>query len=132
MSEVLSENKESTSRDATPSEEKTLHFKLDIPTDKKDHELNNYRNNDSNQEAVTYDLEAGGSNDNNYDKFQNDLEFATFETRSVEEVTLPWKHQGPWYKNITKRSWFFFALTGTFIVIIIIVIPVTVAHAIKD
>ncbi|CAG8433414.1 1767_t:CDS:2 [Diversispora eburnea] len=108
MSEVLDENKESTSRDINPSEEKTLQFKID----KKNHELNKYRNNDSNQESVTYDLEAGGSNYNNYDKFQNDLEFVTSETRSVEEISLPWKHQGPWYKDITKRT---YAMSRVFI-----------------
>ncbi|CAJ0639848.1 2877_t:CDS:2 [Entrophospora sp. SA101] len=46
--------------------------------------------------------------------------------------TEPWKPHGPWYKDVTKRRWFAFGLIAFLIVIVIIVVPISVSHAIKD
>ncbi|CAG8708498.1 16291_t:CDS:2 [Racocetra persica] len=60
---------------------------------------------------------------------KKDLELEHFETRSIEEPMEPWKHEGPWYTDITKRRWFISIVIGLLIVIIIIVVPVVVTHA---
>ncbi|CAG8502589.1 11304_t:CDS:2 [Acaulospora colombiana] len=60
-------------------------------------------------------------NNSEFDRFQNDLELANFETHSVEENLEPWKPRGPWYHDITKRRWFAFAVIGILLVIVLIV-----------
>ncbi|GBC04188.1 hypothetical protein RclHR1_05560008 [Rhizophagus clarus] len=62
----------------------------------------------------------------------NDLELSAYETHSIEENVEPWKNSGPWYKDATKRKWFTYGVIVTLIVVIIIVIPVSVANALKN
>ncbi|CAH1757138.1 6509_t:CDS:2 [Entrophospora sp. SA101] len=56
----------------------------------------------------------------------------TGNNKNVQENTEPWKPHGPWYKDVTKRRWFAFGLIAFLIVIVIIVVPISVSHAIKD
>ncbi|KAG9300951.1 hypothetical protein G9A89_005009 [Geosiphon pyriformis] len=64
-------------------------------------------------------------------KAPGELELAKFETQSIDEQTQPYKHDGPWYKDISQRRWIIFGVLAIVIVIVIVVVPVTVAHAIK-
>ncbi|CAB4425282.1 unnamed protein product [Rhizophagus irregularis] len=59
----------------------------------------------------------------------NDLELSTYETHSIDENVEP--HSVSWYKDPTKRKWFTYGVIVTLIVVIIIVIPVSVANALK-
>ncbi|RIA92972.1 hypothetical protein C1645_820042 [Glomus cerebriforme] len=62
----------------------------------------------------------------------NDLELSAYETQSIEENVDPWKGSGPWYKDATKRKWFAYGMIVTLLVVIIIVVPVSVANAMKN
>ncbi|CAG8657556.1 9634_t:CDS:2 [Cetraspora pellucida] len=101
----------------TPTQDKAQRIQIELP---KRQSIENYGENKDNEESTQYEPQKS-EYDIESNKVTKDLELEHFETRSIEEPTEPWKHEGPWYTDITKRRWFISIAIGLLIVIIIIV-----------
>ncbi|CAG8543880.1 4955_t:CDS:10, partial [Cetraspora pellucida] len=101
----------------TPTQDKAQRIQIELP---KRQSIENYGENKDNEESTQYEPQKS-EYDIESNKVAKDLELDHFETRSIEEPTEPWKHEGPWYTDITKKRWFISIAIGLLIVIIIIV-----------
>ncbi|CAG8580401.1 18423_t:CDS:2 [Acaulospora morrowiae] len=103
----MSEVNPNISKPIIPSEDKTSHLQIVEP--------------EAGDRGVKEQNIVKTEDNFEFNRFQDDLELAEFETRSIDENRAPWKPQGPWYHDVTKRRWFAFAVIGSLLVIVIIV-----------
>ncbi|CAG8526782.1 15237_t:CDS:10, partial [Dentiscutata heterogama] len=115
VQQVTSDNTDET----TPTQDKVPRVQIEFPKRQKSLEIQNESRNieESTQnepQKLGYDIESN--------RTPKDIELEHFETRSIEENAEPWKHEGPWYTDITKKRWLISIIIGLMIVVIIIVV----------
>ncbi|RIB24846.1 hypothetical protein C2G38_2167417 [Gigaspora rosea] len=117
----------------TPTQEKVPRVQIEVPKRQKSLTLdvdNENRDIEVKPESTQNEAQKSG-HDIESNRTPKDFELEHFETRSIEETTEPWKHEGPWYTDITKKRWLISGIIALLIVIIIIVVPVSVSHSTK-
>ncbi|CAG8596775.1 1239_t:CDS:2, partial [Gigaspora rosea] len=75
----------------TPTQEKVPRVQIEVPKRQK-----------IKPESTQNEAQKSG-HDIESNRTPKDFELEHFETRSIEETTEPWKHEGPWYTDITKK-----------------------------